>query len=274
MILYVPIAWCSGTNNPSAAKVMRELYRLYLLETPIVQTTLETSELTKYAANAFLATKITFINEIADLCEKVGANVGMWRLVSGWITVLGRNFFTRGRAMAVRVSRKTRWRWLKQQQNVGAPVRIVETVIDINDKRKKSMARRVIDAAGGSVEGKTVAVLGVAFKPNTDDMRDSVALDVIPALQQAGAKVRPLILSRWMRRKILADVDWRQDVYDALSGADVAVILTEWNEFRALDFERMKKLMKTPSLVDLRNIYRSDMAVNAGFTYSSIGRGV
>lgn len=263
-----------GTNSPQAAQVMRALYRpLYLIETPIVEMTVESSELTKYAGNAFLATKITFINEISDLCEKVGANVQDVAKGIGLDGRIGKKFLHAGPGYGGSCFPKDTLALAKTAQQKGSPMRIVETVIDINDKRKQSMAQRVIAAAGGDVKGKKVAVLGVAFKPNTDDMRDSVALDVIPALQKAGAVVQafdPVAMKE--AEKLLPNVQWKKGTYEALEGATVAVILTEWNEFRALDFDRAKTLMITPILVDLRNVYKPVDVSKTGFSYSSIGR--
>lgn len=264
-----------GTNSEKAAEVMRAIYRpLYLIETPIMQTTLETAELTKYAGNAFLATKITFINEMADLCEKVGANVQDVARGIGLDGRIGKKFLHAGPGYGGSCFPKDTLALVKTAQQVGSPVRIVETVVDINNKRKQSMADRVIAAAGGDVKGKTIAVLGVSFKPNTDDMRDSVALDVIPALQKAGAKVQafdPVAMEE--AGKLLKDVNWMKGVYETLNGAHVAVILTEWNEFRSLDFERAKQTMAAPVLVDLRNVYKPEDMAKTGFKYSSIGRG-
>lgn len=263
-----------GTNSEKAAEVMKSLYRpLYLIETPIVQMTLESSELTKYAGNAFLATKITFINEIADLCEKVGANVQDVARGMGLDGRIGKKFLHAGPGYGGSCFPKDTLALVKTAQSVGSPMRIVEAVVDINAKRKQGMAQRVIAAAGGDVKGKIVAVLGVAFKPNTDDMRDSVALDVIPALQKAGAVVQafdPVAMGE--AGKLLSGVTWTKDTYEALMGASVAVILTEWNEFRSIDFERAGKIMKAPVLVDLRNIYKPKEMATLGFKYSSIGR--
>jgi UDPglucose 6-dehydrogenase len=265
-----------GTNDEKAAMVIRALYRpLYLLETPILQTTLETSELIKYAGNAFLATKITFINELADLCEKVGANVQDVARGMGLDRRIGAKFLHAGPGYGGSCFPKDTLALVRTAEEVGSPVRIVETVVDINKKRKEGMASRVIAAAGGNISGKVVAVLGVAFKPNTDDMRDSVALDVIPALQKAGAVVQaydPVAMEE--AGKMLPNVEWKKDIYSALEEACVAVILTEWNEFRAIDFERAKKLMSAPNLVDLRNIYKPEDVTKAGFSYGSVGRPV
>jgi UDPglucose 6-dehydrogenase len=253
---------------------MKALYRpLYLLETPIVQTTLESSELTKYAGNAFLATKITFINEIADLCEKVGANVQDVARGIGLDGRIGKKFLHAGPGYGGSCFPKDTLALVKTAHDKGSPMRIVETVVDINKKRKQAMASRVIAAAGGSVKNKKVAVLGVAFKPNTDDMRDSVALDVIPMLQKEGAIIQafdPVAMKE--AEKLLPNVQWKMDTYDALQGTSVAVILTEWNEFRSIDFERAKQVMQAPVLVDLRNIYKPDEMEKTGFAYSSIGR--
>jgi len=263
-----------GTNSDKAAEVMKALYRpLYLLETPILQTSLESSELTKYAGNAFLAMKITFINEIADLCEKVGANVQDVARGIGLDGRIGKKFLHAGPGYGGSCFPKDTLALTKTAQQVGSPVRLIETVVDINKKRKQSMAGRVIAAAGGDVKGKKVAILGVAFKPNTDDMRDSVALDMIPALQEAGAIVQafdPVAMEE--AAKLLPNVSWVKDTDAALAGACVAVIVTEWNEFRSLDFERAKALMAAPVLVDLRNVYKPEEMAQAGFSYSSIGR--
>jgi UDPglucose 6-dehydrogenase len=263
-----------GTSSGQAGEVMRALYRpLYLIEVPIVQTTLESSELTKYAANSFLATKITFINEIADLCEKVGANVQDVARGIGLDGRIGKKFLHAGPGYGGSCFPKDTLALVKTARQVGSPVRIVETVVDINAKRKQAMAQRVIAAAGGDVKGKKIAVLGVAFKPNTDDMRDSVALDVIPALQQAGAIVQafdPVAMEEAGR--LLPNVSWMKNTYDALTGAALAVILTEWNEFRSIDFEKAKSLMATPVLADLRNVYKPEDIAKTGFAYSSIGR--
>jgi UDPglucose 6-dehydrogenase len=264
-----------GTNgSEQAADVMKALYRpLYLLETPIVHTSLESSELTKYASNAFLAAKITFINEIADLCEKVGANVQDVARGVGLDERIGKKFLHAGPGYGGSCFPKDTLALVKTAQAVGSPMRIVETVVDINKKRKKSMASRVIAAAGGSVRGKKIAVLGVSFKPNTDDMRDSVALDVIPMLQKAGAVIQAFDPAAMKEAaKLLPKVDWKEDAYAALKGTSAAVILAEWNEFRSLDFVRAKKLMKAPVLVDLRNIYKPEEMAKTGFAYSSIGR--
>ena len=263
-----------GAESESAQLVMRELYRpLYLAETPIVMTTLETAELTKYAANAFLATKITFINEIADLCEKVGANVQDVARGMGLDSRIGKKFLHAGPGYGGSCFPKDTLALVRTAQEYGSPARLVETVVQVNDRRKGAMAGRVLQACGGSVRGKTVAVLGVAFKPNTDDMRDAPSLAIIPALQDAGATVRaydPAAMGE--ASPLLPGVQWCTDAYDTATGADVMVLITEWNEFRALDLPRLAELMKAKVIVDLRNVYRPADVRAVGFSYTSIGR--
>jgi UDPglucose 6-dehydrogenase len=263
-----------GAGGERAREVMRRLYRpLYLIETPIIFTTLETAELIKYAANTFLATKITFINEIADLCEKVGADVQDVARGIGLDGRIGRKFLHAGPGYGGSCFPKDTLALVRTAEAVGSPIRIVETVVAANERRKKAMAGRVIAACGGSVKGASVAVLGLTFKPNTDDMRDSPSLDIVPMLQKAGARVRAFDPEGMNEAKaLLPDVDWRRDAYDALQGADVGVIVTEWNQFRALDLPRIRQIMKRPVLVDLRNIYRPDEVAAAGIAYHSIGR--
>ncbi|MCC6244302.1 MAG: UDP-glucose/GDP-mannose dehydrogenase family protein [Gemmatimonadaceae bacterium] len=263
-----------GAESERAQEVMRELYRpLYLMETPIVMTTLETAELTKYAANAFLATKITFINEIADICEKVGANVQDVARGMGLDGRIGKKFLHAGPGYGGSCFPKDTIALARTAQECGAPARLVETVIQVNDTRKGAMASRVMQACGGSVRGKTVAVLGVAFKPNTDDMRAAPSLSIIPALQDAGATIRAFDPAAMHEATaLLPDVHWCHDAYDAATGADVLVIITEWNEFRALDLAQLRAIMRTPAIVDLRNIYRPQLVRDAGFTYAGIGR--
>jgi UDPglucose 6-dehydrogenase len=263
-----------GCESDRAAEVMKALYRpLYLIETPMVMTGLETAELTKYAANAFLATKITFINEIADLCEKVGADVQVVAKGMGLDGRIGRKFLHAGPGYGGSCFPKDTLALVKTGQDRGAPLRLVETTVDINEKRKKAMAERIVAACGGNVKGKSIAILGVTFKPNTDDMRDSVSLDVIPALQKAGAAVRAFDPAGMHEaQKLLKDVVWCKDAYETIQGADAVAILTEWNEFRALDLAQVKAALKQPILIDLRNIYRQEDMKAAGFSYSSIGR--
>ena len=256
-----------GTESERAQEVMRHLYRvLYLIETPIVFTSRTTSELVKYAANTFLATKITFINEIADLCEKVGADVQDVARGIGLDGRIGRKFLHAGPGYGGSCFPKDTLALAKTARAAGIPLRIVETVIDINDERKKGIAEKVVAACGGSVAGKTIAVLGLTFKPNTDDMRDAPSLDIIPALQRAGATIRVFDPEGMSQAKALLNgVVWCDDAYETLIEADALTILTEWNEFRALDLERMKSLMKSPVMIDMRNIYDSSARAEAGF---------
>ncbi|MEM9683364.1 MAG: nucleotide sugar dehydrogenase, partial [Pseudomonadota bacterium] len=242
-------------------------------EKPILFTKLETAELIKYAANTFLATKITFINEIADLCERLGADVHDVAKGIGLDGRIGPKFLHPGPGYGGSCFPKDTLALVKTAQDAGAPLRIIETVVDINDRRKRAMADRVIDACGGSVDGKTIAVLGVTFKPNTDDMRDSPSLDIVPALQRAGAKIRAFDPEGMDEaRGMLADVEWCEGAYDTMEGSDAMVVITEWNQFRGLDTERMKSLLAAPIVVDLRNIYNPAEMVAAGFTYRSVGR--
>ncbi len=263
-----------GCENDRAAEVMKALYRpLYLLETPMVIACLETAELTKYAANAFLATKITFINEIADLCEKVGADVQTVAKGMGLDGRIGRKFLHAGPGYGGSCFPKDTLALARTAQDKGVPMRLVETTIEVNNRRKKDMADRIVAACGGNVGGKTIAILGLTFKPNTDDMRDSVSLDLIPALQAAGATIRAYDPEGVKEAaKLLQNVAWCHDAYDAMQGADAVAILTEWNEFRALDFDKAKAALKSPVLVDLRNIYNPEQMRTAGFAYTSIGR--
>ena len=263
-----------GAEDERAQEVMRELYRpLFINETPIVFTSRSTSELIKYAANAFLATKITFINEMADLCEKVGANVQEVARGIGLDRRIGSKFLHAGPGYGGSCFPKDTLALVRTAQRAGAPTKIVEAVVDINDRRKKQMAQRIIDACGGSVEGKTVAVLGLTFKPNTDDMRDAPSLDIIPVLQAAGAKVRAFDPAGMHEAaKLLTDVTYCDGPYHALERADVVALVTEWDEFRALDIERVKSLMNSPVMVDLRNVYRPAQMRERGMQYHSIGR--
>ena len=263
-----------GAETDRARAVMQALYRpLYLMETPVVMTTLETAELTKYAANAFLATKITFINEMADLCEKVGANVQDVARGMGLDGRIGKKFLHAGPGYGGSCFPKDTIALVRTAQEYGSPARLVETVVQVNDTRKGAMASRVIAACGGSVRGKTVGVLGVAFKPNTDDMRDAPSLAIVPALQDAGATVRAYDPAAMHEAgPLLPGVQWCTDAYDAAVGADALVIITEWNEFRALDLDRVGASMTQKVLVDLRNVYRAEDVRAQGFRYTSIGR--
>lgn len=263
-----------GADSDRAREVMQTLYRpLYLIETPIVFTGLETAELIKYAANSFLATKITFINEIADLCEKVGADVHDVARGIGLDGRIGRKFLHPGPGYGGSCFPKDTLALAQTARDYGAPIKLVETTIAVNEARKRAMATRVIDACGGSVKGATVAVLGLTFKPNTDDMRDAPSLEVVPALVKAGAVVRAYD-PEGMReaKKHLDGVVWCESAYDAMIGADCLVILTEWNQFRALDVRRMRQLLRRKLIVDLRNVYNPRDMAAAGFAYHSIGR--
>jgi len=263
-----------GAETERAQAVMRELYRpLFLNETPILFTKIETSELTKYAANSFLATKISFINEIADLCEKVGADVQDVAKGIGLDGRIGRKFLHAGPGYGGSCFPKDCLALVKTARDAGSPISIVEAVINVNDSRKEAMAERVIHACGGSVAGKTLAVLGVTFKPNTDDMRDSPSLDIIPALQKAGATIRAFDPEGMKEAaKMMDNVNFCANAYETMEGADAIVLVTEWNEFRALDLPRVKSLLRTPTVIDLRNIYKPEDMSDAGFYYVSIGR--
>jgi UDPglucose 6-dehydrogenase len=262
-----------GTTDERAQAVMRELYRpLYLNETPILFTSRRTSELIKYAANAFLALKITYINEMADLCEAVGADVQQVARGIGLDGRIGGKFLNAGPGYGGSCFPKDTLALVRTARDAGAPVELVETTVKVNDERKRAMARKVLKAMDGDLDGKTVGILGLTFKPNTDDMRDAPSLSIIPALQDKGAKVQAFDPEGHEARKLLTDVDFKDDPYAAAEGADVLVIITEWDQFRALDLDRIKRLMKKPVLVDLRNIYKPADMQARGFAYSSVGR--
>jgi UDPglucose 6-dehydrogenase len=263
-----------GTEEPRAQEVMRELYRpLYLNETPILFTSRRTSELTKYAANAFLALKITFINEIADVCEALGADVQQVARGIGLDGRIGGKFLNAGPGYGGSCFPKDTLALMRTARDAGAPVELVETTIRVNDERKRAMARKVLRAVDGGLKGKTVGILGLTFKPNTDDMRDAPSLAIVAALQDKGAKVQAFDPEGMTEAKaLLEDVQFKDDPYAAAEGADALVIVTEWDQFRALDLDRIKLLMNRPVLVDLRNIYKpADMRAR-GFTYTSVGR--
>jgi UDPglucose 6-dehydrogenase len=261
-----------GTTSDNARAVLRELYRpLFLNETPMLFTSRETSELIKYAANAFLATKITFINEMADICERVGANVQDVARGIGLDGRIGSKFLHAGPGYGGSCFPKDTVALMKTAQDVGAPSRIVEAVAKVNEARKERMAEKIVKAFGG-VSGKTVAVLGLTFKPNTDDMRESPSLVILPELIKQGARLRCYDPEGMNEAKKHLQVEMCPDAYAALEGADGVVILTEWNEFRALDLKTAKGLLKRPLMVDLRNIYRPEEMAKIGFVYVSIGR--
>ena len=263
-----------GSESERAREIMRAIYRpLYLIETPIVFTSLQTSELIKYAANSFLATKITFINEIADLCEQVGADIHDVSRGIGLDGRIGRKFLHPGPGYGGSCFPKDTMALVKTARDYNAPLRIVETVVDINDVRKRQMADKVVQACGGSVDGKTVAALGLTFKPNTDDMRNSPSLEILPALQAAGARIKAYDPEGMKEaQQMLPGVEMCDNAYAPLDGADAVVLITEWNEFRALDLERVKGLLKQPVMVDLRNVYNPDEMADAGFSYVCVGR--
>jgi UDPglucose 6-dehydrogenase len=263
-----------GTDNARAREVMSEIYRpLYLNRSPIMFTDRRTAELIKYAANAFLATKITFINEIADLAEKVGADVQEIARGIGLDNRIGSKFLHAGPGYGGSCFPKDTLALLKTGQDYEAPLRIVEAVVAVNDTRKRAMARKVSAALKGEVRGKTVAVLGLTFKPNTDDMREAPSIPIITALQDMGAKVRAYDPEGMEQAKhYVTDVAFCRDAYDCAQGASALVIVTEWEQFRALDFGRLKGVMERPVLVDLRNVYRPDEMARHGFVYESVGR--
>ena len=263
-----------GADSDRAREVMRQLYRpLYLSETPMLFTDIETAELIKYAANAFLATKITFINEIADLCERVGADVQDVARGIGLDGRIGRKFLHAGPGFGGSCFPKDCQALVRTAREAAADLAIVETVVRVNEARKARMADKIIAACGGTVAGKTIAVLGLTFKPNTDDMRDSPSLAILPRLATAGAAIRafdPAGIDE--ARNLMPDLVYCDDAYEAAEGADALVLLTEWNEFRALDLPRIGRLLAEPLVIDLRNIYQPAEMAAAGLAYISIGR--
>jgi UDPglucose 6-dehydrogenase len=263
-----------GAEDERAREVMSELYRpLFLNETPILFTGRRTSELTKYAANAFLAMKITFINEMADLCEAVGADVQQVARGIGLDNRIGGKFLNAGPGYGGSCFPKDTLALVRTAVDYNAPVELIETTVRVNDQRKKAMARKISKALGGEVSGKTVGVLGLTFKPNTDDMRDAPSLDIVPALQAMGARVQAFDPEgAGEAEHLLPGVAFKQSPYDAAESADVLVIITEWDQFRALDLDRIKMLMRKPVLVDLRNIYKPQDMRARGFEYTSVGR--
>jgi UDPglucose 6-dehydrogenase len=263
-----------GVESARAHEILSQAYRpLNLIETPIMFTTLETAELVKYATNSFLATKITFINEMADLCEKVGADVQQVAKGMGLDGRIGRKFLHAGPGYGGSCFPKDTLALLRTGEQYDSPLRIVEAVVNVNEHRKRRMVRKIVDAMGGQIAGKTIGVLGVTFKPNTDDMRDSPSLVILPALRAEGAKVRAFDPEGMAEAaKLLPEIDWCEGPYDPAIGADALVVLTEWNVFRGLDLERLKSEMHTPLLIDLRNIFDPERVAMAGFAYASIGR--
>jgi UDPglucose 6-dehydrogenase len=262
-----------GANDQRARDVMSAIYRpLYLNQAPLMFTDRRTSELTKYAANAFLAMKITFINEIADLCEQVGGNVQEVARGIGLDNRIGSKFLHAGPGYGGSCFPKDTLALVKTAQDSGVSLSIVEAVASANDKRKRGMARRIIAACGGSVRGKTIAILGLAFKPNTDDMRDAPAIDIIRALQDNGARIRAYDPEAMEAAKaMLDDVTFAGDPYACLDGADAMCLVTEWDMFRALDFARVKALLRQPVVIDLRNVYPPDELRRLGFDHVGVG---
>ena len=262
-----------GIEDERARAVMTELYRpLNLNETPILFTGRRTSELTKYAANAFLAMKITFINEVADLCEALGADVQQVARGIGLDNRIGSKFLHAGPGYGGSCFPKDTIALVRTAADAGSPIRLVETTVAVNDARKKAMAAKVIKAMGGDVSGKTIGILGLTFKPNTDDMRDAPSLDIIPALIAKGARIQAYDPEGHEAKALLPDIDLKTGAYEAATGADALVILTEWDQFRALDLDRVKSLMTGSALIDLRNVYRPAELKGRGFQYTSIGR--
>ncbi|TIL60795.1 MAG: UDP-glucose/GDP-mannose dehydrogenase family protein [Mesorhizobium sp.] len=263
-----------GTDATGAKAVMGEVYRpLSLNAAPIFYTSRRTAELTKYAGNAFLAMKITFINEIADLCERLGADVQDVARGIGMDNRIGAKFLHAGPGYGGSCFPKDTLALVKTAQDAASPIRLIETTVSINDQRKRAMARKVVDACGGSVRGKTIGVLGLTFKPNTDDMRDAPSLAIIQALKDAGASIKaydPVGMEQ--ARKLIEGIEFGDSAYAVADGSHAIVIVTEWNAFRSLDLKRLRALMATPVMVDLRNVYRGEDVVKEGIAYSSVGR--
>jgi UDPglucose 6-dehydrogenase len=263
-----------GISSDRAKEVMRQVYRpLFLRETPILFTKLETSELIKYSANAFLAMKITFINQVSDLCEKVGADVHDVARGIGLDGRIGNKFLHPSPGFGGSCFPKDTRALIQTAKDAGSPLSLIEATLDFNEARKREMAGRILAALGPNPKGKTAAVLGLTFKPNTDDMREAASVTILPILAEKGVKVRahdPEGMDE--AKKQLPDLDYCDDAYDTMKDADVLVILTEWNSYRSLDLDRVKSLLKSPVFIDLRNIYRPDEMAAAGFRYSSLGR--
>ena len=263
-----------GVDDERAADMMRALYRpLNLIDVPIAMMDLASAELTKYAANAFLATKISFINQMADLCEKTGADVQDIARGIGLDRRIGRKFLHAGPGFGGSCFPKDTRALMQTGRDMGVPIGLVEEVERYNEARKLDMAQRVVALLGDKPQGKTVGILGVTFKPNTDDMREAPSLTIIPALQNAGATVQAYDpVSMHEAQKMLDGVRWCHDPYSAAQGADILVIITEWNEFRALDLQKIKSALNRPLVMDMRNIYKPSDMQAAGFDYYSIGR--
>lgn len=263
-----------GADSERAKRAMRDLYAPMLDKgIPILITGIESAEIIKYATNAFLATKVTFINEMADLCDKVGGNIDQVARGLGLDDRIGPKFLRAGPGYGGSCFPKDTLALVKTAANVGAPIRIVETVVARNDQRKRDMADRIAAAVGGSVSGLTIGILGLTFKPDTDDMRDSPAIDIVHQLNESGASLQVYDPEGMEQaNSLMPDVAWKSDGYEVADGADALVLVTEWREFKELDFERVRNLMKQPVLVDLRNLYHPERMQQAGFDYYSIGR--
>jgi len=263
-----------GARSEKAKEVMKKLYRpLFLLETPIIFTTPESSELIKYASNSFLATKVAFINQMADLCEKCGADIQDVATGIGLDGRIGKKFLHTGPGYGGSCFPKDTLALAKTAQKYKCPTTIIEAVIESNDQRKKRMGHKIIEACGGDIAGKTIGILGVTFKPDTDDMRDSPSLDIIPILQQNGAVIKAYDpVGMKAASEYFNDIDWQKNVYDAVKNTDCTVILTEWNEFRSIDKDLYKKIAKNPLIIDLRNIYTLKEMQEAKIQYVSLGR--
>lgn len=263
-----------GVENEKAAEVLRELYKpLYLIETPIVITDVKTAELIKYASNAFLATKISFINEMANLCEQIGANVIDLAKGMGLDKRIGPKFLHPGPGYGGSCFPKDTKAAVRIAQEHNSPLRIVEMVIEVNSAQKAKMVRKIRKALGGDEAGKTIAVLGLTFKPETDDMRDAPALTILPALQEKGAKINahdPHGME--IAKELMPELDYFNDPYEACEGADAVVLMTEWNEYRALDLDKLGKIMKEKIFIDLRNVYEPEVLREKGFQYYGVGR--
>jgi UDPglucose 6-dehydrogenase len=263
-----------GADNDTARDIMKAIYRpLYINETPILFTALETAEVIKYAANAFLATKISFINEIGDLCEKVGADVQEVAKGIGYDNRIGSKFLHAGPGYGGSCFPKDTRALVKSGTDAGVDLSIIRAVLETNENRKKTMSDKVIQACNGDIKGKKIAVLGLTFKPNTDDMRESPSLDIIPNLQMAGAQIYAYDPQGMAEAKgLLESITFCEDPYETMEQADALVIITEWNQFRALDFDRIKSLMSNPTIIDLRNIYGRENMQAHGFKYVGVGR--
>jgi UDPglucose 6-dehydrogenase len=265
-----------GAESDQSAAIMKDIYNvLYLNETPFVVTNLETAELIKYAANAFLATKISFINEVANLCEKVGANVQQVARGIGLDGRIGKKFLHAGPGYGGSCFPKDTLALAATGRNADEPLAIVEAVIAVNQRQRQRMTDKIIDLLGGKVKGKTAAFLGLSYKPETDDVRDAPALYIVESLAKMGATIKgydPEGMTAFKEQTSVDDIYYATDAYDAATGADVLILMTEWNQFRYLDLERLHGLMAQPNFADLRNVYDGDKLREAGFTYIGVGR--